>query len=126
MLQTKLLDEQDIELLRKGNGSYNSDGDWVPATEVSSTIQCIVQPYRQGSKQFVLPEGIKSEDTRIIYTTFPLRNTNEFYKYNADILVIDGLRYEIQSVADYSKYVKSIINLHYQCLAVLETKAKNS
>lgn len=126
MLQTKLLVEQDIELLRKGNGSYNEDGDWVPTAETSSIIQCIVQPYREGAKQFILPEGIKSEDIRIVYTKFALRNTNEFYKYNADILVIDGLRYEVQSVADYSKYTKSIINLHYQCLVVLETKAKNS
>ena len=126
MLQTKLLDEQDIELLRKGNGAYNEDGDWVTAAETSSIIQCIVQPYREGAKQFILPEGIKSEDTRVVYTKFALRNTNEFYRYNADILVIDGLRYEVQSVADYSKYVKSIINLHYQCLVVLETKTKNS
>ena len=66
MLQTKLLDEQDIELLRKGNGAYNEDGDWVPAAETSSIIQCIVQPYREGAKQFILPEGIKSEDIPVV------------------------------------------------------------
>lgn len=127
MLKNSLLEEQDIVRIRTdSSGSYNEDGDWVSGTETTETIKCIVQPYRNGSSQFILPEGVKSEDTRVVYSKSDLRNTSEHYKYVADILIIDDLKYQVQQVSDYSKYIKSITNLHYQCLAVQVSKAATS
>ncbi|MBG6211681.1 hypothetical protein IWQ49_006372 [Labrenzia sp. EL_126] len=52
---------------RSAAGSYNSDGDWVPAAPVSEDIRAVIQPAR-GNQLMDLPEGIRTEADWIMWS----------------------------------------------------------
>lgn len=109
-------------MIRK-TGVWNDNGQYV-TQEVQTDIPAIVQPYRrtQTGSQIILPEGLSSEDTLVIWTTTQLRSSNEYASAPADVILYNDLRYEIQDVSEWEGYSSRLINQHYECLAVLETK----
>ena len=81
-----------ITLERKVGGSYNTDGDWVPATVQSRQIYASVQP-ASGTLMANQPEGLQAESRLVIWTREPLRE---------DDVIVDGAhRYRILDIEDW-------------------------
>lgn len=60
----------------KGEGDYNSDGDFVPASTVATSILAVVQP-ATGNKLTDLPEGIRTEAQYLLWTDQPVDEDDE-------------------------------------------------
>ena len=81
-----------VALDRKVGGSYNADGDWVPAAVERRQIFASVQP-ATGTLMANQPEGLQAESRLVIWTREPLRE---------DDVIIDGAnRYRILDIEDW-------------------------
>lgn len=98
----RLINRRALEITRKGSGYYQG-GRWVEGTPESISIRCNIQPYQQGDKSFILPEGIEAEDVRVVYTRTPLKTSSQHEETEADTTIIDGLTYVCKSVRDWSQ-----------------------
>lgn len=122
-LLATLLKEQIVPRIRKGDSGYNAAGKWVEGTEVQENIQGIIEPFQKSDQQFILPDGIVQNDARKLWTTEPMRTATDLGRHNADIILIDGVRYEAQAIAPWNNFT-TLINQHYECLLIREDKAE--
>ncbi|QIN92483.1 hypothetical protein [Phage NBEco004] len=106
----RLLNRHSFVVKRKvsEDGYYNDDGDWVASQDIVE-VNCKgnIQPYIKGSvkngTQIALPEGIRLTDTRILYTTYKLRTSDDVEWNESDIVMIDGHEYEVFMTMDWSQ-----------------------
>lgn len=93
-----ILGERDVTRRRYAVGSRGGDGRWTAGASTDTTIRASVQP-ANGHDIQTLPEGERSKDTRKVYTETALRTTAQGDDLRGDDLVIDGIVYEVRSVA---------------------------
>jgi hypothetical protein len=98
---------KNITVKRKASGHY-TDGLWVDVGENTLTIKGDLQPLTPNEMQS-LPEGRRIDDSQILYTETFLRSVvgND----NPDVVLVEGVRYEVVKVYDWSGYLK-----HYKVL----------
>ena len=123
----RLLNRHSFVVKRKvsEDGYYNDDGD------VEVNCKGNIQPYIKGSvkngTQIALPEGIRLTDTRILYTTYKLRTSDDVEWNESDIVMIDGHEYEVFMTMDWSQQLAH--TSHYEYIIIRRDKmnaARNS
>jgi YbbR domain-containing protein len=84
---------------RVAAGAYDANGNWVPSvadpTEIAITAS--VQPLTARERQ-LLPENIRSKDTRKVYTQTELQSGSSSTGQSADEIEIDSEDYVVNSV----------------------------
>ena len=93
-----------------GGGFYDAAGRWVEdATPTNFGIQCSIQPFKPGTGQKILPEGITASSAVKVYTQTALKTSEQIgNKELADTTVIDGLTYEAFFDENWSRFGLSI------------------
>lgn len=99
----RLIHKQKATVFRQeGQGVWELDGSYSEPYRVEIPIRCSVQPTFFGSeRQKVLPDGITHRDLRDIYTTFDLRIGSEYRQLKADIVLFNGVEYEVFEVNEW-------------------------
>ena len=92
-------------------GGTMSYGRYTEGTPTTLAITASVQPLRPDEMQ-LLPEGRRPEESFRLYTDTRLLTANRGTNKNADIVTIDGTRYEVLSCATWQN---DIIN-HYKAI----------
>lgn len=113
----KRFSRNDIGLIRKGPGGY-VDGYWVEgAIEMIGDPPAI--PLFEGSVQelsqkelMLLPEGDRTKRWIKIYTVLVLRTQAEHQ--NSDIVVVDGVQYQVMNVSNQFTPGAKMKLLHYR------------
>lgn len=86
---------QTITVHRTTPGSFNEFGEWENGSDLpSSTMTASVQP-AGGRDRELLPEGVKTEETKKLYSMDPLFTDSEDTKTKADELTIGSDRYKV-------------------------------
>lgn len=81
---------------RTGAGTYPSGGYLVPGSTSTFPIVAIVQPYAGGRKMLPLPEGVRSEETKLLHTATALRTRDG--NGAPDFVTIGGEDYYVWAV----------------------------
>ena len=123
----RLLNRHSFVVKRKvsEDGYYNNDGDWIASQDIVE-VNCKgnTQPYIKGSvkngTQIALPEGIRLTDTRILYTTYKLRTSDDVEWNESDIVMIDGHEYEVFMTMDWSQQLAH--TSHYEYIIIRRDK----
>lgn len=99
----RLIHKQKATVLRQeGQGMWEVDGGYIDPYRVEIPIRCSVQPTFFGSeRQKLLPEGVTHRDLRDIYTVFNLQVGSEHRQQRADIVVFNGVEYEVFEVSEW-------------------------
>ena len=104
----RLLKTQTITVYRKGTEGYiNADGDWVPGTDADPfDIEGNLQPYKRGKTRIEPPEGVRTQDMRVLYTSrnYGLYTSDEDSNQEPDEIELDGVRYMCFHVEDWGTY----------------------
>lgn len=120
----RFLSKTPLNLYRKNSsdGYLNEEGVWeYSSTEEVIPIRCSLQPYvRNAQEESFLPEGIKQEDLRYIFTKTPIRVADDRDNIKADETVIDGVRYQCLMVKDFTGF--SLKTDHYECVFARKDK----
>ena len=99
-----ILGRESITLRRQsGSVSWGSDGR-PSASTADTTIQASVQPLGERELQR-LPEGFRQRDPRRIYTESELRTADQHGDTVADLVVIDSVVYQVQSVTRHRSVI---------------------
>lgn len=106
----------------EAEGYLGVDGKWVYDVNVEEIpIRCSLQPYVKNSQEEVnLPEGIKQEDLRYVFTKTLIRTADDINKIEADETIIDGFRYQCLSVKPFVGY--GLRSDHYECMFARKDK----
>lgn len=89
----------------------------VPASPQTFAIRASVQP--AGGKDLLrLPEGRRTNETRVIFTTTQLYTGDQGSAYEADVVTVDGEGWEIQHCEDW---VQAGGGVAYRCVAQAPT-----
>lgn len=104
-------------------GTYNAAGEWVRGTTTTLNVECNLQPYRRGTEQMTLPEGVRSEDVLIMYTKTPIRAVDQFDKTLADETTIKNREYVALMVEDWN--LNNLKLDHYKVYWVRKDLATN-
>lgn len=110
---------RDVKVIRMGSqGHYDSQGMYVPGKDQSFTIKGSIQPVSGREMQF-LPDGMRAREVYKFYTDTKLAVVSEDKSKAADRLVIDGKKFEVVTVEDWSRH----LNLtHYKCMIVRDNR----
>jgi len=106
-----------IVFQRVAGGDYNRAGDWVP--DASPTTVATVgnlQPYDKGKTSVVLPEGTTENDSLIYRTKTKLNPASQITKTEADYGIVDGDKYEVFHVQDWTR--AGLSTSHYACVLI--------
>ena len=110
---------------RAGTDGHYQDGKWVKATLATPfDILCSIQPFKRGTSQDILPEGIKASDALWVWTVTALNTVNQFNATTADTTDIDGREYTAFDVENWSRHPSLSLN-HYKVLMVRSDKVRN-
>lgn len=119
-----LFNETTLTITRDdGDGYYDDSGQWSEGSVSTFDVIGSLQPYREGSAQRTLPEGLKSYDSQVYFTQSLLRTVNEFGETKADTAVIDSLTYVALFAKNYSR--SGLIPSHYEVVFVKQDKLTN-
>ena len=123
---TRLFNTHTLTITRTqaNTGYIDEDGNYVDGTTSNFDINCNIQPFRKGDTEMELPEGVRSEDVRVIYTKTQLLNNIEQLNQEADTTVIDGLQYECHNVATWIGYQLRAAE-NYKVMFVRVDKGRN-
>lgn len=103
-------------------GYLDDKGRWVyDPQEVEIPIRCSLQPYtREGEDKVYLPEGVKEEDSRFVFTKTPILGADDRTKRKPDETVIEGVRYQCVRVRNYTGF--GLKTDHYEAVFVRTDK----
>ena len=115
----RTLQTETIELEQDAVGSWDENGDYT-ITEPTSTVEfkCSLQPLKEGLKQTLLPSGLQTRDSYIIYSVDSLKPSDDFVNEDGDVVRIDGFRYVIYSVEHW----RQLRTKHFKSIAVRSDK----
>lgn len=82
---------------RRAPGTIGADGLVTPATASVFTITAFVVPGAPAEELQRNPEGMRTIQRRVIYTTTRLQDIG-----SPDVVSIDGSQWEVEGVADWS------------------------
>lgn len=109
-----------IKVEKYGAGAY-VDGFWVPGNTSLIEITASCQPMT-ANELLRLPENQRTKEWVKIFTTTKLSTADTEKKTNADVLIIDGSRYEVSSVKNYTMQGPVTGIQYYRCDAVRENR----
>ncbi len=89
-----------------------SDGVYVAPTPTTLTVQASVQPAGANAKP--RPEGIRVEDTKVVFSNTLLRVAQDPDGFVADRFDYEGLEFEVYDVQNWATGGQG---LYYRCMA---------
>lgn len=104
----------------KGFEGYDDgNGNWVEAKETTNKFKAkgSIQPVT-GSDLNKLPEAFKDTESLKIYTQTELKTVDDTSNREADIIIIDGKRYQVSVVENW----RQLSTKHYKVFVMLEEK----
>ena len=106
----------------ESEGYLGEDGKWVyGSVEEEIPLRCSLQPYVKNSQEEVtLPEGIRQDDLRYVFTKSYVRTSDDVTKAKADEIEINGIRYQCLSVKDFTGF--GLKTDHYECMFARKDK----
>ena len=104
-------------VLRRTSGGFTR-GVANPTVDVTISIRASVQP-ATGKDLLRLPELRRSNETRVVFTTTQLMVGDQADPNEADIIMIDGERWEIQHCETWVHSSADIVGYH--CIAQAPT-----
>jgi len=90
---------QSYSVIRREPGGYQR-GVAQPTVDQQITVTGSLQP-ATGADLLRLPEGRRSNETRVFFTTVQLQISDEGSPFEADIVMINGERWECQHVEQW-------------------------
>lgn len=94
--------KEPVTLKRPGAGNYNSEGHWVPGSNLNTTIHVNVQNTKPEEVQ-LLPEGFRSKASITIYSDVPLYGVDVDTAKASDMITWEGEDYDVIMVQHYKK-----------------------
>ena len=91
-----------IKVIRMSAGGYDANGRAVAPTETSLTIEMWNQPV-SGDDLQRLPEGLRTQEVIKLYALAELRAGDRSTGRQPDELLIDGLRWQVEQVWNWSE-----------------------
>lgn len=105
-----------------GNGYWDEAGKWREGVREPIVFRGSLQPFSMGrSKTLILPEGLKSQDAKVFYSTETIYTVDQFSMTKADVVFIDCLEYVALSTDDWRHTVSSRLR-HCETLLVRRDK----
>lgn len=92
-----------ITVETRSAGSYGADGYWNPGEATTREIVASVQPMTY-DEMMQLPENYRSKEGIKIYSVEKLKLSRQANNENADVVIIDGRRFEVLRVIDYHQH----------------------
>ena len=93
---------------------------WVEGTATAIDVQGSLQPFRSGESLIDLPEGIRTQDTRVFYSVDEIKTELEEINQEADETVIDNIAYKCFFVEPWKGLGLSIE--HYRSIFIRKDK----
>ena len=117
-----LLNTEEFTVLRASSTSKGYDdgkGNWISADQTTDQFLSSgsIQPL-SGDDIKLLPESFKSTSLLKIYTKNLLKSTDQFNNIQADTLIIDGSKYQVQIVEHW----RQLSIDHYKVIVGREEK----
>ena len=110
-----------LTLERSTGGELNSDNKYIDNPPVLVTGGLFsIQPYQKGSKEYQLPEGIKTSDALILIGSTPVKEADQFEDTKADRVLIDSRYYIADNVANWARHGSNAD--HYESIFIREDK----
>tara|TARA_R110000744_G_scaffold341723_2_gene446911 strand:+ start:128 stop:505 length:378 start_codon:yes stop_codon:yes gene_type:complete len=109
-----------LTLERSTGGELNSDNEYIDNTPVPVAGLFSIQPYKQGSREYQLPEGIKTSDALILLGVTPVKEADQFERTKADRVLIDSRYYIADNVANWARHGSNAD--HYTSIFIREDK----
>jgi len=103
---------QTVQLKRKTAGGRDENGNWVDGTLSTTDIQAVVQSLT-ADERMTLPEAVRTKETIKLHSITKLQTANDDLYLDADVIVYDGLEWEINQV-----FNRSIIGGYYKAIGV--------
>lgn len=121
---SRLLYKTTLTVTRKApNGGY-LDPDtrlWVESPpSVPFSIKCSLQPVK-GRSRLLLPDGIRTTDSKLVLTKTELLITDDFFSQECDVVTIKGVDFNVFHVEDWTGF--GLSTDHYRCLLVRKDKS---
>lgn len=89
----KLFNREEIITRTTSGGYINDDEEFVAGATEEITIDCSIQPYREGKNSFNNPTGFRTIDAIKVYSCQKLIAADEFTKVVGDQITYEGLEY---------------------------------
>ena len=102
-----------------GEGYYDEDMNFIASNDSDVTIDCNIQPYKEGKSSFLLEDGFRSNHAKIVYSKQKLILADKEDDTLADEMVIDGHTYYLKDMQDWTGQTlrtTSLVPEHYECL----------
>jgi hypothetical protein len=96
-----------VQVLRQPIGTYGNKGRWEEQEREKVNIKASVQA-TPGEDLMRLEEGDRTKDTVTIFTTDKLLTTDTVNKTQADLVLWNGHKYQVQSVKDWGNYIDAV------------------
>ena len=125
----KALNKQPFIRNRSEGGYYDLDGKWIDGDVVSVDIRGSLQPMGGLAQEIqrVLPEGIRMDDVRVLYTRSEVRTGNDRTGTEADDILYSNIltgRDEVYEVFRVDPWVALHRLSHFKAYVFLKDKDK--
>lgn len=111
-----LMQRVTLSFTRYGGQTINEYGGLVDSELETIYATGSLQPFRISEQTTVLPQGKKTSDARMFYTTTELKAADEYTNTKADEVTIQGKVFEVFDMSDFAT-VGSPLN-HYEVVLV--------
>ena len=109
-----------IQMESYTDGAY-VDGFWVPGEPVKKEILASVQPL-SSADLLRMPENQRQTEMIKVYTLEPLSTGSVNDKRNADVLIVDGRRFEVSGIMNWTVQLPSGAIQYFRADCVLENR----
>ena len=119
----RLINRTTIPVFRRleASGYLDENNRWVEGNEEDCfNIKCSIQPFRNGDEQIELPEGVRTEEVRYVFTKTELFTNDENLEREADEIEYKDFRWECFSVEDWTGH--RLRTDHYRCVFIRKDK----
>lgn len=118
MITMKLFNRQESILRTTGEGYIDDDENYIAGTTSAITIDCNIQPYREGKNSFNTPTGYRTIDSIKVYSKQELIAADEFSQTVGDQLTYNGKEYFCKDLEIWNPQLvglgeESMIPVHY-------------
>lgn len=108
MALMNLFNRQDVVTRYTGDGYIDDDENYVSGEQTTFTIDCNIQPYREGKNAFNNDTGYRTIDALKVYTPTELRAADEDDNTSADEITYEGKLYFCKDLERWNPQTDSI------------------
>ena len=97
---------------QSGAGSYSENGFWEDSSEVTITIEAVIQPIKTNDL-LRLPEGERTDASHVVWSRHELRTSDETNGIGADVIEWQGRSFKVISLFERPEggYYKAVCSL---------------